>query len=98
MKTKLVNLNRQPLTGSESQDIAIIGIGLRIPGSRTAEEFLCQSDGRCGQCYGDTGKSQKDILAYSAKTQQPLEDAFLERRLYLDTITDFDYPFFGIAP
>ena len=39
MKTKLISLNRQPLTGSESQDIAIIGIGLRIPGSRTAEEF-----------------------------------------------------------
>lgn len=98
MKTKLVNLNRQPLTGSESQDIAIIGIGLRIPGSRTAEEFYANLMAGVDSVTEIPESRKKDILAYLCKTQQPLEDVRFGKAAYLDTITDFDYPFFGIAP
>lgn len=98
MKTKLISLNRQPLTGSESQDIAIIGIGLRIPGSRTAEEFYANLMAGVDSVTEIPESRKKDILAYLCKTQQPLEDVRFGKAAYLDTITDFDYPFFGIAP
>lgn len=79
-------------------DIAIIGIGIKLPMAETVDEFWenisCRTD-----CIGSINKQRKrDIENYLNFKNKKKKTLVLGEAAFLDEIDKFDYSFFKISP
>ena len=79
-------------------DIAIIGIAAKIPGTESLKEFY-ESLLR-GECFvRELPAWRKEFLTkYYQYSKQPLQDEPFTDSAYLDHIDEFDYEYFHISP
>ena len=100
-KNKNTNLSEYVAKAKNSIPVAIIGIGCRFPaGANSKDEFWDMLvDGRCGIGSYPTNRpnSREFIDCFNSGKETPGKHYVL-KGAFLENITGFDAPFFGISP
>lgn len=96
--TKNNNGNEGVTDSNNKNDIAIVGIAAKIPGTKNLKEFY-ESLLR-GECFvKELPEWRKRFLTkYYNYTKQELKEESFAESAYLDDIDKFDYEYFNISP
>ncbi|MGQ8873040.1 amino acid adenylation domain-containing protein [Paenibacillus sp. TSA_86.1] len=87
-----------PKHQSSSNDIAIIGMSMNLPGASNASEFwhVLEEGKHCIQNYPE--RRIKDAADYLQSIRSDMDGMERIKGGYLDQIDPFDYSFFGVTP
>lgn len=83
---------------SEDNDVAIIGVGMNLPGAGSLEEYwemLINGISAIREIPEERGKDIEKHIQFTRHTKERIK---FRRMAYLDEINKFDYGYFGISP